>query len=315
VSIFSKADQPEEKPRETVNEKKNYPVWLVAATWVIAVLMIALTGFSLYQYFSGKTLFAFLNNSSFRPSSDAQMVSGLPDYSPDKTYESVERSANPDTVLPTGSRSGVVEYQVSEGDSLFGIADEYEVDPETILWANYDILNDDPHLISVGDRLKIPPVDGILYEWQTYDTLDQVAAKYHASVDDVLLYPGNDLDITNPVIEPGTYIMIPNGYRDTKATWVVAVTTGTNSGVTAQIAGPGSCTPPAGTSAHILLSGRRPTTGRYPAMITGADTRPSTPCVTKAIPSLPRIQVWSSTQARSAADTATWWRSTTKTAI
>jgi len=157
----------------------------------------------------------------------------------------VERSANPDTVLPAGSREDVVEYEVAAGDSLFGIAKEYEVEPESILWANYDILNDDPHLISIGDRLKIPPVDGILYEWQQGDELEKVAAKYHATVDDILLYPGNDLDITNPVIEPGTYIMIPGGYREYR-TWVVAVTAGDNAGVTAQIAGPGSCTPSGG---------------------------------------------------------------------
>ena len=246
MSIFNKADQPEEKPREKTETRKNYPVWLVAATWVISGLMIALTGFSLYQYFSGKSLFSFLNFSSLRPSGEAQTVSSLPNYSPDKTYAAVERSANPDTVLPTGTRNGVVEYKVSSGDSLFGIAEKYEVDPETILWANYDVLQDDPHLISVGDELKIPPTNGILYEWQTYDTLDQVAAKYHVSVDDILLYPDNDLDITNPVIEPGATIMIPGGYRETQATWVVAVTAGTNSGVTAQIVGTGSCTPSGG---------------------------------------------------------------------
>ena len=251
MSIFSKVDQPEETPQapqapqEKKQQPKSYPVWLVGATWVISILMIALTGFSLYQYFTGKSLVSFINLTN-RPPTSSESVSNLPDYSPQKTYESVERNANSDTVLPTGVRDSVVEYKVQSGDSLFGIAEEYEVDPETILWANYDLLNDDPHLISVGDELKIPPVDGILYEWQTYDTLDAVAAKYHANVDDILLFPGNDLDITNPVIEPGTYIMIPGGYRDTQATWVVAVTASNNAGVTAQIAGPGSCTPTGG---------------------------------------------------------------------
>lgn len=247
MSIFSKADRPEEKPREHVDEnKKTYPAWLVIATWVIAILMIALTGFSLYQYFSGRSLFAFLNTSSLLPVSEERAAANLPKFSPDKTYEAVERSADTDTVLPTGVRNSVVEYKVSSGDSLFGIAEKYEVEPETILWANYDTLHDDPHLISVGTELKIPPVDGILYQWQTYDTLDQVAAKYHASVQDILLYPGNDLDITNPVIEPGTFIMIPKGYRDTQTNWVVAVTAGNNAGVTAKIDGPGSCSPTGG---------------------------------------------------------------------
>ena len=241
MSIFNKEEQPVEEPEI----RRSYPGWLVTATWVIAVLMIALTGFSLFQYFSGKSLFSFFQLTGM-PANTSQTVSNLPDYSPDKSYESIERSANPETVLPAGVRNSVVEYTVASGDSLFGIAEEYEIEPETILYANDSVLNDDPHLISVGDKLKIPPVDGILYEWQQYDNLEEVASRFHVSTDDILLYTGNDLDITNPVIEPGTYIMIPGGYRDLVQTWVVAVTAGTNSGVTAQIDGPGSCTPSGG---------------------------------------------------------------------
>ena len=122
---------------------------------------------------------------------------------------------------------------------------QFEVEPESVLWANSDTLNDDPHLISVGVKLKIPPVDGILYQWKEGDKLDVVAAKYHSSVEDILLYPGNDLDITNPVIEPGTLLMIPDGYRPLTP-WVVPISAGNDAGVTAQIAGPGSCTPSGG---------------------------------------------------------------------
>ncbi len=245
MSIFSKIDQPKPKREPAVN--KSYPVWLVSATWVVSGLMIFLTILSLYQYFSGKSLFSFINISfPSRSTSGSQVSSDLPDYSPDKKYDSIERSTNPDTVLPTGARDRVVEYTIASGDSLFRIAEDYDIKPETILYANYDVLNDDPHMISVGEQLKIPPVDGILYEWQQYDNLDEVASRYHVTAEDILLYPGNDLDITNPVIEPGTYIMIPGGYRDLVQTWVVAVTAGNNSGVTAQIDGPGSCTPSGG---------------------------------------------------------------------
>ncbi len=244
MSIFSKSDQPAENNEVKSAPGKNYPGWLVIATWIISISMIALTAFSLYQYFSGKSLLSFINLSS-PPSTESQTVSSMPEYSPDKTYESVERSTNPETVLPTGARKSVVTYEVATGDSLFGIAEEYELEPESILWANYDILNDDPHLISVGDKLKIPPVDGILYEWKDGDTLENIAGKYYVDVDDILLYTGNDLDISNPVIEPGETIIIPGGYREMQ-TWVVAVTAGDNAGVTAQIDGPGSCTPTGG---------------------------------------------------------------------
>jgi murein DD-endopeptidase MepM/ murein hydrolase activator NlpD len=220
-----------------------YPGWLVASTWIIAVLMTALMGFLLFRYFTGQPLFAFLSPAG--RGNETSTVSVLPAFEPTKPYQAVERSTNPDTVLPVGSRKEVIEYAVASGDSLFRIAEQYEVKPESIMYANYETLNDNPHLISVGVNLKIPPIDGILYQWKQGDTLENVAAKYYAEVQDILLFTGNDLDISNPVIEPGTFIMIPNGWRPLQP-FVVAVTAGDNAGVTAQIAGPGSCTPAGG---------------------------------------------------------------------
>lgn len=253
------------KKKEKKNsEVSSYPVWLVIATWVIAGLMIGLMGFSLYQYFSGQSLLGFINKPSQPVGST--VVSSLPDFAPSNSYDSIERSANPDTVLPVGSRKNVVEYTVAIGDSLFGIAKQYEVEPESVLWANSATLNDDPHLISVGVKLKIPPVDGILYQWKEGDKLDVVAAKYHSSVEDILLYPGNGLDMTNPVIEPGTLLMIPDGYRPLTP-WVVPVSAGNDAGVTAQIAGPGSCTPSGGYVGTYSFVWPAP----YPGKISGND--------------------------------------------
>jgi murein DD-endopeptidase MepM/ murein hydrolase activator NlpD len=260
MAFFMKKEEKPEKSREG----RAHPSWLVAATWVIAGLMVGLMGFSLYQYFSGQPLFAFISMLN-RPA-DSSASSSLPDFAPSKSYESVERNANPDTVLPVGSRKEVVKYTVAIGDSLFGIAERYEVEPESVLWANSDTLNDDPHLISVGLKLNIPPVNGILYQWKEGDNLDEIAAKYHASVEDILLYPGNDLDITDPVIEPGTLLMIPDGYRPLQP-WVVPVVAGDNAGVTAQIAGPGSCTPSGGSYGTYSFVWPTP----YYGVITGND--------------------------------------------
>jgi hypothetical protein len=149
-------------------------------------------------------------------------------------------------------------------------------------------------------------VDGILYKWQTYDTLEGVAAKYHASVQDILLFPGNDLDITNPVIEPGTTIMIPNGYRETQTNWVVSVAIGSNSGVTAQIAGPGSCTPSGGSVGTLSFIWPTPYYGQVSGNDYWSGHQPSMPYAMKVIRSMPWIPAWSSMPARSAAATATW---------
>jgi len=242
VSLF---DQEQEKTQQPANKsRKSNTVGLVAGTWVLAAVMVVFMVYALIQYFSGRSLLAMFQFSQ-HPTASVVEPSELPDYKPEKSYATVKRSTDPDTILPSGSRKEIVEYEVAVGDSIFGIAKRYDIEPESVLWANDRILNDDPHMISPGVRLKIPPVDGILYEWKEGDKLDHIAGLYKITVDDILLYPGNNLDITNPVIEPGTLIMLPGAEREFH-TWVVPVVAGDNAGVTAQIDGPGSCTPPAG---------------------------------------------------------------------
>ena len=53
-------------------------------------------------------------------------------------------------------------------------------------------------------ELKIPPVDGVYYQWQKGDTLEAVAGRFEAKVDDILSWSGNNADLTNPTFEPGT---------------------------------------------------------------------------------------------------------------
>jgi hypothetical protein len=60
--------------------------------------------------------------------------------------------------MPVKARDGIVEYTIVAGDSIFGIAQKFDLKPDTILWANYDILNDDPHMISIGLTLKFHPL-------------------------------------------------------------------------------------------------------------------------------------------------------------
>ncbi len=45
------------------------------------------------------------------------------------------------------------------------------------------------------------------------DTLDEVATKYYVDPMDIVSWPGNKLDMTNPEITPGTFVMIPGGWR------------------------------------------------------------------------------------------------------
>ena len=254
----------EKKEPQSNPPNKTLPAWTPGAAWILAGVMLLLLLLVIFQTVSGIIIISLpkLNN----PAGSNLSVSSLPNLTTPQPYQSISRKANLDTTLPQGYRKSIMDYTVEAGDSIFGISKKYEVKPESILWANYDTLNDDPHTISIGVKLRIPPVDGVLYEWQEGDTLDNIAAKFGAKKEDILLWPGNDLDMTNPVIQPGTIIMVPGGYREFR-TWVVPVVASNQAGVNAKIAGPGSCTPQGGASG--TLSFVWPTL--HPGQVTGND--------------------------------------------
>jgi murein DD-endopeptidase MepM/ murein hydrolase activator NlpD len=62
--------------------------------------------------------------------------------------------------------------------------------------------------------LKIPPTDGIYYQWKENDSLEKVANEYKTTIDDILNYPGNDIDLTDPKVESGSWVMLPGGERE-----------------------------------------------------------------------------------------------------
>lgn len=48
-----------------------------------------------------------------------------------------------------------------------------------------------------------------------------MAAEYKSTPDQILFFPGNRLDVTNPQLEVGSYVMIPGGSREWQRTWLV----------------------------------------------------------------------------------------------
>lgn len=164
----------------------------------------------------------------------------LPVLQPAEDLAAISRRPSLHTIIPDRPRLEVREYTVSAGDSLFAIALQYNLRPDTVLWANYDLLNDNPDTLSIGMDLKIPPVDGVLYEWKEGDTLEGIAARFKAEVEDILTWPGNDLDLTSPVIPPGTQVMIPGGSREFRQ-WVIPDIPRGRAGVSKELYGAGAC--------------------------------------------------------------------------
>jgi murein DD-endopeptidase MepM/ murein hydrolase activator NlpD len=155
----------------------------------------------------------------------------------------VQRRVDSHTEIPSRPRLDVIKYVVQDGDSLFGIAERFSLKPETLFWGNYDLLSGDPHSLQPGQELDILPVDGASYVWHAGDGLNGVAKFFGVEPQDILDWPGNnlepDMDLNNPSIVAGTLLVIPDGTREVP-TWRSPRITRANPGV-ARILGPGAC--------------------------------------------------------------------------
>ncbi len=117
------------------------------------------------------------------------------------------------TNIPERPRYEPELYRVVRGDSMYRIAELFKVKSETILYVN-DELDDNPHSLRPGMELQIPPEDGLYYEWSEGDTFETVAKKFFAEPEDIINFPGNQIDLTDPKIEPGATVFIPGGSRE-----------------------------------------------------------------------------------------------------
>ncbi|MBK8045981.1 MAG: LysM peptidoglycan-binding domain-containing protein [Anaerolineales bacterium] len=52
-------------------------------------------------------------------------------------------------------------YTVKSGDTVLGIAEKFGLQPETLMWSNSNI-EQNPDRLSIGDMLRILPVDGVI---------------------------------------------------------------------------------------------------------------------------------------------------------
>lgn len=106
----------------------------------------------------------------------------------------ISRQAEPHTNIPSRPRTEIIKYTVVDGDTVFGIADKFGLKPQTILWGNYNVLADNPEMLTTGQELNILPTDGIYYEWLGGIAFDQWAKFFSVTAADIIEYPGNKLD-------------------------------------------------------------------------------------------------------------------------
>jgi len=210
-------------------------------SWIVTLMLVAGIVFGAFAWKQSTTsVQAAVPEPTQAPDDEPPQVE-MPTLGGPESSVDVKRNIELKTNVPADKpRYKPTEYRVSRGDSMFAIAESYKLQPETILWANYDILQDDPHSLKPGQVLEIPPTDGIYYQWKENDTLESVADEFDANVDDILNFPGNDIDLTAPKIESGTWVMVPGGEREF-VQWLVPTVASGASGTssTSQSACPG----------------------------------------------------------------------------
>jgi murein DD-endopeptidase MepM/ murein hydrolase activator NlpD len=168
----------------------------------------------------------------------------LPTASQISLERNISRRATYLTIIPQRPPTEVLTYTVKSGDTLFTIAERYNIKPATLLWGNYEVLQDNPHFLKPGQILNILPVDGTYYQWQEGDTIEKVAQFFKTDAQKILEFSGNNIDLTkvnepNSGIEPGTWIVVPGGKRAIKDWGPPAITR--KNPASARFYGSGSC--------------------------------------------------------------------------
>jgi len=85
------------------------------------------------------------------------------------------------------TRNDIIEHIVEDGENIGSIARLYDIQTATVLQANN--LNA-RSLIRPGQKLVIPPVDGLIYTVKSGDTLNKISNTYKSDVDKILAMNG-----------------------------------------------------------------------------------------------------------------------------
>jgi LysM repeat protein len=192
---------------------------------LVAVALVALLLFLFWerrlQPAAGEPSGPSLSLPTSVPSTPTPAAWSTPVWLPAFSSPQIARQANLLTVIPERPNTAVLTYTVEEGDSLFAIAESFDLEPETLLWSNFDTLKDNPHLLKPAMVLNILPEDGVYHQWKEGDSLGKIAAEFKVNQDAILSYPGNHFDLAavtrNPsAVEPGTWVIVPGGQRAIK---------------------------------------------------------------------------------------------------
>jgi murein DD-endopeptidase MepM/ murein hydrolase activator NlpD len=98
------------------------------------------------------------------------------------------------------------EHKVLPGETIASIAQVYGLKPETLLINNAGLTSRD--LLKVGQKLRVPPRDGLLYAMRLSETIEIVARRYNVEARAIVDEPANQLQSAD-TIRAGQLLFIP----------------------------------------------------------------------------------------------------------
>jgi len=216
---------------------------VVALIAVLAYLVwLRINGYS--PITSSQSASSEIKEASSEGGSNLATSSSLPEPISSGPQEGVFRKASLLTIIPERPGVEILTYTVKTGDTLFTIAEQFKIKPTTLLWGNFETLEDNPHLLKPGQVLNVLPVDGTYYQWQKNDSLESVATYFHTTTDAIASFTGNQIDLTtinqeNSGIESGQWVVVPDGRRAIKDWGPPAISR--SNPASAKSYGPGAC--------------------------------------------------------------------------
>ncbi len=128
----------------------------------------------------------------------------------------VVRDADPLTINQQVQRTDIVEYEVQYGDSLTGIANEFGITTETIIWSNGTFY---VNAMRPGMILNIMPVDGAYHKVEDPITIAELAEEYEVEPYTAIINSDyNDFlhDATPDMIIPEGFAVVIEGGTGSK---------------------------------------------------------------------------------------------------
>lgn len=116
------------------------------------------------------------------------------------------------TTIPNRLRREVITYVVQKGDIVLDLAIRFDLEEDTLIWAN-PALEQNPNLLRPGQELIVLPIDGVYHTVVKNDTLASVAKKYQASIADIVQCTYNNLDPENPQLVVDSKLIVPGGVK------------------------------------------------------------------------------------------------------